>query len=137
MSRIDPNSLPTDTFDWGHTTWLVSPEHTPGAVMTFGEVLLMPGHGHERHNHPGTEEILYFLSGEGMQTVDDGQPFPVRAGDCVFIPTGAFHATVNTGWQPVRVLAVYNPGGAEVALRDLPDYRRYGPGEPPRQVRSE
>ena len=39
------------------------------------------------------------------------------------MPTAMFHSTVNTGWQPLRLLALYNPGGAEKALRELPDFR--------------
>ena len=37
-----------------------------------------------------------------------------------------FHATVNRGWQPLRLLALYNPGGAEKALRELPDFGECG-----------
>ena len=45
------------------------------------------------------------------------------AGDTIYVPTAMFHSTVNTGWQPLRLLALYNPGGAEKALRELPDFR--------------
>ena len=34
-----------------------------------------------------------------------------------------------TGWAPLRLLAIYNPGGAERALKDLPDYRLTPAGE--------
>ncbi len=135
MTRIDPASLPTDSFDWGQIKWFVSPHHTDGAVMTLGEVALMPGLGHDRHNHPDAEEILYVLSGEGEQVVDDDEPFPVRAGDCIYVPQGVFHSTLNTGWQPLRLIAIYNPGGSETGLRDLPDFRQYPPGEAPGLVR--
>ena len=123
MTSIDPLAIPTQTFEWGAIKWFVAPGHTPGAGMTFGEVVLLPGMGHDRHNHPESEEILYVLSGEGEQMLDDGAPFPVRAGDTIYVPTAMFHSTVNTGWQPLRLLAIYNPGGAETALRELPDFR--------------
>lgn len=104
MGPIDPRRLPTQSLEWGAIKWYVSPAHTTGAVMACGEVVLLPGKGHERHNHPDSEEILYILSGEGEQMVDDGAPFPVRAGDTIYIPRAIFHSTINTGWTPLRLL---------------------------------
>jgi oxalate decarboxylase/phosphoglucose isomerase-like protein (cupin superfamily) len=125
MEAIDPNSRPVQSFDWGVIKWYVSPDDQTGARLTFGEVILLPGKGHDRHNHPESEEILYVLSGEGEQMLDDGgeNRFPVKAGDTIYVPTGMFHSTLNTSWQPMRLLAIYNPGGAERVLRDLPDFR--------------
>jgi oxalate decarboxylase/phosphoglucose isomerase-like protein (cupin superfamily) len=131
LGAVDGRSLPTQTFEWGSIKWLVSPDVTEGAAITFGEVVLLPGKGHDRHNHPESEEILYVLSGEGEQMVADGPPFPVRAGDTIYVPTAVFHSTLNTGWEPLRLLALYNPGGAERALRGLPDFREVPPGEVP------
>ena len=128
---IDPATVPTQTFDWGAIKWFVTPSATPGAVMTFGEVVVMPGGGHARHNHPDAEEILYVLSGEGEQMVDDGEPFPVCAGDTIYVPTGVYHSTMNTGWTPLRLLAIYNPGGPELLLADLHGFRELAPGEAP------
>ena len=97
--------------------------------MSFGNVVLMPGKGHDRHNHPQSEEILYILCGRGKQMVDDGEPFDVAPGDTIYIPTAAFHSTINTGWEPLSILAIYNPAGPERDLRGLPDFREFGPGE--------
>lgn len=135
LKQVDPQTLPTATLNWGVIKWLVTPEHTPGATITFGEVILLPGQGHERHNHPTSEEILYVLSGEGQQMVDDGEPFAIKAGDTIYIPTAIFHATVNTGWAPLRLLALYNPGGPEKVLEDFPDYRQIPAGHPTPLVR--
>ena len=124
MEAIDENQRPVQSLDWGVLKWLVTPDEVPGARVTFGEVLLLPGKGHERHNHPDSEEILYVLSGHGEQMLDDGGErwFPVGAGDTIYVPQAMFHATINRGWQPMRLLALYNPGGAERVLRDLPDF---------------
>ena len=137
MPAVDANAIPTQTFEWGSIKWLVSPDTTSGAAITFGEVVLQPGKGHERHNYPESEEILYVLSGEGEQMVDDAPPFPVSAGDTIYVPTAVFHSTVNTGWEPLRLLALYNPGGAEKALETLPDFREVPPGEPPGWTRTD
>ena len=131
MTTIDPNAQPTQTFSWGAIKWFVTPDRTPGAAMTFGEVILLPGRGHERHNHPDAEEVLYVLSGEGEQMVADEAPFRVHAGDAIYVPTAVFHSTVNTGWEPLRLLAIYNPGGPERALATLPDFREIVPGRNP------
>ena len=79
---------------------------------------------------------MVLLSGEaGDQMVDDGEPRPVRSGDAVFIPKGAFHSTLNTSYEPMVILAVYAPAGAEQVLKDLPDYRELPPGEAPALTR--
>lgn len=136
MTTVDPSKLETQTFDWGVIKWLVSPDLNPGANITFGQVVLLPGEGHTRHNHPTSEEILYVLSGTGEQIVDDKQGFTVRAGDTIYIPTAIYHSTVNTGWEPLVLLAIYNPGGAERDLRNLPDFRSHKAGDAPKLKRA-
>jgi oxalate decarboxylase/phosphoglucose isomerase-like protein (cupin superfamily) len=126
---VATGEVATQAFDWGAIKWLVAPENTPEAALSFGNVVLMPGKGHDRHNHPQSEEILYILSGRGKQMVDDGEPFDVVPGDTIYIPTAAFHSTINTGWEPLSILAIYNPAGPERDLRGLPDFREFGPGE--------
>lgn len=133
---IDPGQLTTQTFDWGAIKWFVTPGSTPGAVMTVGEVVLLPGQGHERHNHPNSEEVLYVLSGKGEQVLNDGQPFQVRAGDVIYVPMAQFHSTMNTGWEPLRLLAIYNPGGPEKDLEGLPDFEELPRDEAPNWKRA-
>jgi oxalate decarboxylase/phosphoglucose isomerase-like protein (cupin superfamily) len=136
MSTVDPSKLETQTFDWGVIKWLVSPDLNPGANITFGQVVLLPGEGHTRHNHTASEEILYVLSGVGEQMVDDKPGFTVRAGDTIYIPTAIYHSTVNAGWEPLVLLAIYNPGGAERDLRNLPDFRSHKAGDAPKLKRA-
>ena len=135
QKQIDPNSVPTKTFDWGLIKWFVSPDTIQSAGLTFGEVVLLPGKGHDRHNHPNAEEILYVLSGEGMQMINDGEPFPIKAGDTIYVPTAIFHSTMNTSWEPLRLLALYNPAGAEKVLEGLPEFREIPVGQLPQIVR--
>src|SRR3712207_5942320 len=133
---IDPQDLPTMTFDWGVIKPLVSADSVEDPHASLMQVVLLPGQGHERHNHPDADEILYILAGAGDQMVDDGEPFPVRPGQAIWIPMGAFHSTVNTGWEPMVLLAIYAPAGAEQALKSLPDYREIEPGAPPPVARA-
>src|SRR5215212_9422204 len=134
---IDPESLPTMSFDWGLIKPLVAAENTDGTEVSLMHVVLLPGQGHERHNHPDSDEILYILAGRGEQMVDDANTFAVGPGHTVFIPMGAFHSTINTGWEPLTILAIYAPAGAEEALKGLPDYRELAPGEAPPITRTE
>jgi oxalate decarboxylase/phosphoglucose isomerase-like protein (cupin superfamily) len=61
--------------------------------------------------------------------VSDGPPFKVHAGDTIYIPRAEYHSTLNTGWQTMRLLALYNPAGAEHALEGLPDFKELSPGQ--------
>jgi oxalate decarboxylase/phosphoglucose isomerase-like protein (cupin superfamily) len=126
--RIDPSSAVTHSFDWGMAKWFVTPSAN-SAALSFGEVVVMPGGGHSRHNHPDAEEVLYFISGQGEQMLDDGEPFTVNAGDVIYIPVGVYHSTFNTGWEPLRLIAIYNPGGSEEGLATLPDFKPVPAGE--------
>jgi oxalate decarboxylase/phosphoglucose isomerase-like protein (cupin superfamily) len=110
--------------------WYVTPSNTEGATITFGEGMLMPGRDHERHNHPDAEELIYILSGKGEMTLGD-ESFSVSDGDTVHIPKGAFHSVRNSGWMPLRILAVYSPGGPEEAWRDSPNFRAVPGGQAP------
>jgi len=128
---VRPEEEPTATFDWGQIKFLSEPQLTHAKQMTVVHVRLAPDQGHLRHNHPGSEEILFILSGEGQQMVETdleengGVPefFPVRAGDLVQIPASVFHQTINTGRETLNILAIYSPCGPEEILRSLPDYR--------------
>ena len=56
------------SFDWGVIKPLVAGVSDNVSLM---HVVLLPGQGHERHNHPDADEILYVLAGTGEQMVDD------------------------------------------------------------------
>ncbi|MFD3927696.1 cupin domain-containing protein [Streptomyces sp. NPDC058614] len=126
-----PSELSTEVFDWGSIKWGVSADLFSRAPVTAGEVIINPTKGHDRHVHPNSDEILYFIDGEGLQTVGDSGEFPVKAGDFVFVPKETLHSTFNTGWRQLRIIAIYSPGGAEQALREAPDYSVLTPGAVP------
>lgn len=131
---VAPSDVETMVFDWGVIKWL-SEVRVTGSGIAAGVVILQPGKGHLRHNHPGSEEVLYYLSGEGEQMIEDDQGTPayrhVTAGEMAYIPEGVFHGTENTGAEPMHLLAVYSPGGPEAILRELPDCTVRPPGQWP------
>jgi oxalate decarboxylase/phosphoglucose isomerase-like protein (cupin superfamily) len=128
---VTPGDVTTMTFDWGSIKWFVTPYAIQGASSSLGEVIVNPGQGHARHNHPGADEVIYVISGEGKQMVDDGEPFAIKEGDSVYIPKGVWHSTDNTTWRPLRLIVTYTPGGEEKALEAAPDYRRHDLGTVP------
>jgi oxalate decarboxylase/phosphoglucose isomerase-like protein (cupin superfamily) len=135
MRFVSPDDVETLVFDWGTIKWMSEVRTTGGARAAGGVVILAPGKGHARHNHPGSDEILYVISGEGDQMVEDDAGNPVTrhvtAGDMVYIPDSVFHSTVNTTWEPLRILAVYAPGGPEAILRSMPECTIVPAGELP------
>ncbi len=132
---VRPTEVETLVFDWGTIKWLSEPRVTTTDRFSAGVVLLEPGKGHTRHNHPGVEEILYVISGEGKQMVDDGGEMcnPIAAGDMIHIPADMFHATINTGWEPLKMMAIYCPPGPEAFLKSLPGCVVLPPGELPKR----
>ena len=136
----DPNKMfvyPGDVdafgFDWGRLALTVGPEVNGAGRFSGGVVDVKPGQGHSRHNHPGAEEIIFVISGEGEQMVETPEGVPVvqkvGPGCTVFVPESRFHSTLNTGSQPMQLFVVYSPAGPELGLRDLPDFRLIPKGQ--------
>jgi oxalate decarboxylase/phosphoglucose isomerase-like protein (cupin superfamily) len=107
-------------FDWGKIHFLSEPAVTNADRFSFGIVELSQGKGHARHNHPGSEEIIYVVSGEGEQMVDDRPPVKVGPGASIYIPADVYHSTVNTGTETLKLIVVYSPAGPERLLREIP-----------------
>lgn len=127
---VRSEDVETVQLDWGTIKWLSTPEVTGGEAFSAGVVVLDSGKGHQRHIHPDSEELLYFLSGSGVQTVADDER-DVAAGDVVHIPAGVEHSTENTAWEPLRLLAIYGPPGPEAEIRDSDGATVLPPGELP------
>lgn len=105
---VHPNDAKTINQDWGKVKWISEAEITGAENFSVCVVLIDPEKGHLNHNHPGVEEILYFISGEGEQTVD-GKTQKVGPGMLIHIPPDVYHQTMNTGWEPLKFVAVYSP----------------------------
>jgi oxalate decarboxylase/phosphoglucose isomerase-like protein (cupin superfamily) len=114
------DDVETLRFDWGKVKIFSEPANTGAQRFSFGMVVLEPGKGHDRHNHPDADEIIFVMSGEGEQMIDDQPPVRVRPGASIYIPQGIFHSTVNRTWEPLRLLIVYSPPGSERLLREIP-----------------
>lgn len=123
---VEEADVETQVFDWGRLSWLSESRVTAAKRFSAGVVSLESGKGHDRHNHPGVEEILYVLSGRGRQSVEvEGEQVEreVGAGVLIHIPPDVYHSTVNIGEEPMRLLAIYAPPGPEAALREMEGVR--------------
>lgn len=109
----------------------VDPETHPDARASFAEFALGSGGGLPVHRHDETEEIAYFLSGEGIVQTYEGdvlREVAVGPGQVWYNPPGAWHGIRNTGAEPLAMVFAVIPNEKD-GLLSL--FRRIGarPGE--------
>ena len=78
----------------------------PGREVIQVLVGFAPGVTAPRHSHPG-EELVYVVEGVLEYQLDGRPPVTVRAGEVLFIPSGAVHAVRNVGGGNAVELATY------------------------------
>jgi quercetin dioxygenase-like cupin family protein len=78
----------------------------PGREVVQVRVDFAPGVVAPKHNHPG-EEIVYVIDGVLEYQVEGNPPVTLKAGEVLFIPTGAMHAVKNLGRGSAAELATY------------------------------
>ncbi len=71
--------------------------------LSLAEATLKPGTSTQKHIHPKSEEVYYFLSGSGRMTIGERE-FTVNTGDAVFIAAGAAHQCFNESVGDMRIL---------------------------------
>jgi oxalate decarboxylase/phosphoglucose isomerase-like protein (cupin superfamily) len=64
--------------------------------LVLSSTKLYRGQSTRGHNHPGQEEVYFFVQGSGVMIVDE-ERFRVGPGSIVLIPDGAFHRVINDG----------------------------------------
>ncbi len=87
---------------------LMHPAVQGNALQSLAEATVPPGAVTALHLHRASEEIYYFIQGEGMMHLGDEQ-FPERSGDSVAIPPGIAHNVRNTGNVPLKILCACSP----------------------------
>ncbi len=130
---VRPDSVETIMTDWTTAKVLCGPQITGSQALGAVSLVFEPGHGHSRHFHADAEQIIYVIAGHGEHTIEhaDGTEVieKVSAGSLIYIPKGAYHATFNTGWEPMRVFAVFSPSEPVAALRSTGDSAGVGTAE--------
>lgn len=132
---ISPREAETIVSSWVTAKILASPDVSGAEKMSAVSLYFNPGHGHARHNHPVSEQLIFVIGGQGEMMIEDDSGHAVKTvigpGSLVTIPRGAFHSTFNTSWEPLRILAVYSPAGPEAAMRNSEEFTVLPPGVVP------
>ncbi|MHC4123556.1 MAG: cupin domain-containing protein [Planctomycetota bacterium] len=68
--------------------------------MKSGRVHLNPGQDCGQHSTDEKEEMLIFLSGNGLAVIGDNEKFNVGKGKISYIPPHTIHNIINTGSEP-------------------------------------
>lgn len=87
---------------------LAHPAWTAAENQSLAEASLGPGGETAEHYHRRSEELYYFVAGEGRMRLDEDEA-PVAAGDCVVIAPGTPHKLWNTGTTPLVLLCCCAP----------------------------
>jgi len=69
--------------------------------MRSGRVYLQPGTNCGQHSTKDHEELLVFLSGQGLMLIGDQDSFQVGEGKVCYIPPNTVHDIKNTGSKPL------------------------------------
>lgn len=120
LSIVTPDDVETQVLEWGQFQWINCPKVTNTQNMAVGIGRIAPGFGHERHQHVGSEEFIYFLEGKARQTVErpDGTVEKImEPGDLVSIKDSQWHSTINVGDTDCVFLCCYLHAGPEEDIK--------------------
>jgi mannose-6-phosphate isomerase-like protein (cupin superfamily) len=81
--------------------------------MRSGRVYLAPGEDCGQHSTQAREELLVFLSGNGVALVDEKDSFQVGQGKVAYIPPHTNHNIKNTSKEPLIYIYCVAPLTAE------------------------
>jgi quercetin dioxygenase-like cupin family protein len=89
---------------------------TGSPTMALSLVEFQPGASVPRHDHQGSTELLYVLSGGGKLTVGSEES-PFAAETALHLPSGQPHAVTFGGGEPTIAIQIYAPAGPEQRFR--------------------
>jgi quercetin dioxygenase-like cupin family protein len=94
--------------EWGVHSWYSRPDITESEDLMVTRVDMPPGKGHAFHTHPNMDEVIYVISGQAEQWIEQEKKH-LTAGESAFIPKDMVHATFNTSDEPLSFLAILGP----------------------------
>lgn len=92
--------------------WLCRPEIADASDLQLCRAVIPAGEGHDFHTHPELEEIIYVLSGEVEQWVEQ-QRRVLKPGEIAHIPRGIVHASFNSSREDAVILAILSPAATK------------------------
>lgn len=81
--------------------------------MRSGRVHIPPGQSCGIHSTKHHEELLVFLSGNGMLLIGEQHSFQVGRGKVSYIPPNTVHDVKNTGKEPLTYIYCVAPASSE------------------------
>lgn len=115
----DAAQLPVEKNAWGTLQWVCNEKLMPGATQTVGIATIYPGKRNPVHFHPNCEEVLYVISGQGLQSYD-GRSILLKPGMTIRIPAKVRHNMVNTGTEILRTMISFSAGDRKTVFLDEP-----------------
>jgi quercetin dioxygenase-like cupin family protein len=95
--------------EWGRTKNIIGPENFGSKYVKINITEYAPGKAHILHRHPGQEEVIYILEGEGITRTDEGDK-PFGPGAFVFVPADTDHTTINVAKdKPIKAVIIKGP----------------------------
>jgi mannose-6-phosphate isomerase-like protein (cupin superfamily) len=102
------DSEPYITKDGSVIRELMHPARQGNRHQSLAEAIVPVGKTTTLHRHHRSEELYYFLAGEGRMTLGE-EILVVTVGDTVCIPPGTAHCLTNTGNVDLRLLCCCAP----------------------------
>ena len=93
---------------WATVEWLSNKELVGAKELLMVRATIAAGRSHPFHTHPTREEIIYVVSGQAEQWVEDDFRI-LKAGEMALVPRGAVHGTFNPFDEEVTFLAILSP----------------------------
>lgn len=90
------------------TKLLITAESSGCKNLDFYISSYMPKACAEEHSHEESEEVFYFISGEGTFVLD-GERHRVSAGTVIHVPPTVPHAIYNTGFENLLFVIAASP----------------------------
>ncbi len=109
---VQSEDIEVEELPWGPHEWLSRPGLTNTEELLLVRVRMPPGQGHRFHRHPEMEEIIYVVSGEAEQWVEQ-EARSLGPGEIAHIPADVVHGTWNSGSQTLVFLAILAPASVE------------------------
>ena len=106
-------------------------------LLALAEIRLPPlTAGPNLHVHANEDELFFVL--DGMMTVQVGEHLhEIAAGGLAWGARGIPHAFANRAKDPLRIMIMWIPGGAEGLFQELAEYLQSVDGAPDQQVVAE
>ncbi len=92
----------------GQIRELLLPENSTFKNIGIITSTIEPGLKTDSHRHLVCEEAYYVLKGSGIIVIDE-KKYPVKTGDLIEIPVGAYHLIENDGNEVLKLLVINSP----------------------------